>query len=258
MIPIVLDHYHDGASKAEIFRMLATVPEKLEDVYEYILSRIIKPCYQKRTLHLMQWIFLAERPLTITEIRYAVACVDIPKSQPPKTCADADDFVESDDLMQLGVTSWSGGLAEVKYHEGKKFVQFIHQSVNDFFLVSGGLIFLESVLTGTTGTHNANRLSRSSNDDIVGRSHDRLARSCITYLKLEEVQLSRILVANLDHELLPFLDYATKSWFLHAEKAERLGITQAPLIEQFASPPEILSKWIKTYNMIDEFSRYCP
>jgi len=257
VIPIVLDHYHDGDSRAEIFRILATVPDELEDVYEYILSKIIKPYFRKRTLHLMQWIFLAERPLTVTEMRYAIASDDIHGSPPPIACADVKDFVESDDLMVLVVTSWSGGLAEVQNHEGKKIVQFIHQSVNDFFL-SGGLIFLESVSTGIAGTRNTKRALVSSEDDIIGRSHDRLARSCITYFKLEDVQLSQMLGTTLNLELLPFLDYATKSWFLHAEKAERLGITQATLIEQFAPPPEILTKWIKTYILMDEFSIYCP
>jgi ankyrin repeat domain-containing protein 50 len=256
VIPIVLDHYYDGDSRAEIFEILARVPDELEDVYEYILSNIIKPSYRERTLQLMQWIFLAERPLTVTEIRYAIASGDKHGSPPPKACASIKDFVESDERMVLVVTTWSGGLAEVQNHEGKRIVQFIHQSVNDFFL-SGGLIFLESVLSGTGGTYNKGP-STSYEDDIIGRSHDRLAKSCITYFKLEEVQLDRMLGTNLDHELLPFLDYATRSWFLHAEKAERLGVTQAALVEQFSSPPEILAKWINTYILMDEFSIYCP
>src|SRR5207248_10376690 len=51
---------------------------------------------------------------------------------------------------------------------------------------------------------------------------------------------------------------ATKSWFLHAEKAESHGILQQGLVQQFESPPQLFETWIKIYRAIDGFSNRCP
>ena len=186
VVPMVAERLNDGESSEEIHQMLARVPEELSAVYEHILTNVIKVRHLARTLHLMQWICLAERPLSVTELRFAMASDDAYIRPSQLCCKDAKDFVETDDRMEKLIRSSSGGLAEVKHHENRSTVQFIHQSVNDF-LLSNGLKFLVPASGDDPLSQRSRHLMSSSSDEIIGRSHHRLSRSCINYLKLGEV-----------------------------------------------------------------------
>lgn len=76
------------------------------------------------------------------------------------SCQDANILKVEDKRMEILITSLSGGLAEVKYHESKGYkskndeskddkrhitVQFIHQSVNNFLLSYGLRILVRSL-----------------------------------------------------------------------------------------------------------------
>ncbi|KAI9774712.1 MAG: hypothetical protein M1839_001673 [Geoglossum umbratile] len=186
VVPMVSKRLNDGESLEAIHQMLARVPEEVGTVYEHILKNVIEASYLARTLHLMQWICLAERPLSLIELRFAMASDDTHIHPPQLRCKDATDFVETDARMEKLAISLSGGLAEVKHHGGGTTVQFIHQSVNDF-LLSGGLNFLASASAGALLGGGSEHLMGLSSGEIVGRSQHRLSRSCINYLKLEEV-----------------------------------------------------------------------
>jgi ankyrin repeat protein len=182
----------------------------------------------------MQWICLAERPLSLTELRFALASDDLSIHRFQESAQQSTGFVESDTRMKDMTIALSGGLAEVKFHHGGRIVQFIHQSVNDF-LLKEGFRWLDQNPTG----------------DAIGRGHDRLSKSCINYLKLGEVQCtahSTLWDRSTMTENLPFLLYATESWFLHAQKAERLNIPQRDLIQRFQWPSaQYFSHWIEIF-----------
>jgi hypothetical protein len=74
--------------------------------------------------------------------------------------------------MKRRVQTLSRGLAEVTPPFGAQVVQFIHQSVKDFF-VEKGLSALDSSLTST--------------DLAIGTAQSRLSRICIRYLAMEEI-----------------------------------------------------------------------
>ncbi|KAF8503945.1 hypothetical protein BU17DRAFT_101605 [Hysterangium stoloniferum] len=78
---------------------------------------------RKQSLHLMQWVCFALRPLSLGEL-HAVMKAD----------ADSPLLSESDGQMKKRVTSLSGGLIEVG--QGNN-VRFIHQSVPDYILGRG-------------------------------------------------------------------------------------------------------------------------
>lgn len=175
-----------GESSEDIHQMLAKVPEELGEVYEHILKKVIETRHHARTLHLMQWICLAEKPLSVTELRFAMASDDECVHKPQIFCKDAKGFVETDARMEKLIISLSGGLAKVEHHMFGNTVQFVHQSVNDF-LLSNGLNFLVSASANALLRQDSGPLMSSSSDKIIGRSQHRLSRSCINYLKLEEV-----------------------------------------------------------------------
>src|SRR5205823_6835867 len=76
VVPLVVRYALDGESPAYISEQLKKVPKALNNVYEHILRNIIESGNWERTLHLMQWICLAERPLSVTELRFALASDD--------------------------------------------------------------------------------------------------------------------------------------------------------------------------------------
>jgi ankyrin repeat protein len=267
-VRMVLDSfYEDGASWSEIFQMLGQIPEELGHVYEYILGNIIKPHHRKKTLHLVQWICLAERPLSVTELRYAMGCDD-------EYTLHSQEFPESDSHMERLIQILTGGLAEVKQYGSGNIVQFIHQTVNDF-LLSRGLMFLVPQSSTELPSHNGLRLTTESEREIIGRSQSRLCKSCINYLKCPEIQHelslrrkqgwirglsfwdyknlregSNLYGAESWTRHLPFLEYAAKSWFLHAQEAESNGFLQKYLIKNFEDPPELYQDWVMLYNAV--------
>jgi ankyrin repeat protein len=261
VVPMVVERLDDGESLEDIHQMLARVPEELGAVYEHILKNVIKARYMARALHLMQWICLAEKPLSVTELRFAMASDDACIHPSQLRSRDAKDFVETDARMEKLTRSLSGGLAEVKHYWYDSIVQFVHQSVNDFML-SNGLNFLASAFADTPLSRGSGNSMNSSSDDIIGRSQHRLSRSCINHLKLKEVlrqvEVGRIKTRSQMMKELPFVAYATKSWFLHAEKAESHGISQEGLVQQFESPQQVFGTWIKLYRAIDKESNKCP
>src|SRR6185312_13244037 len=107
-------------------------------------------------------------------------------------------YVSNNDRTKKQVQTLSCGLAEVIPSSGAPVVpvvQFIHQSVKDFFVEKGLSILNES--------------SRSA--DLVGKAHYQLSRTCVRYLAMEEIAGS---TSHDRHDMMskfPFLHYATTS-----------------------------------------------
>ena len=248
VISTIAKQYNEGSSLDEILDGLRRAPSDLKAMYEHILE-LVGLTSRRQSLHLMQWICLAERPLSLTELRFALAMDDSAIHQYQQSARDSKGFVESDSRMKDLVVSLSGGLAEVRAHSkiiyGEqtivKRVQFIHQSVNDF-LLKDGLAWLD----------------QNSAGNAIGRGHDRLTKSCVNYLKLEEVARAADSISLTKTEPwemkslevdLPFIEYSTNSWFLHAEKAESLEVLQRDLIQKFESPTDqYFPNWVKLYT----------
>jgi ankyrin repeat protein len=210
----------------------------LGSIYEHILKTIIDAEDREHSLQLMQWISLANRPLSLTELRFALALDDHSIHDFQNSVQDSKDFVEDDERMEQLITSLSGGLIEVRDHDESNVVQFIHQSVNDS-LLKGGFEWL----------------GLDSRADVVGQGHHRLARSCVNYLKLGEIQEVKLLRSWPSQDARrnpPFSEYALRSWFLHAQIAEGKGVAQNDLIQRFEWPnAHYFDHWIDMFQAID-------
>ncbi|KAI9780640.1 MAG: hypothetical protein M1839_006581 [Geoglossum umbratile] len=238
IVPIVVKQCNEGEPLETVQETLRKAPSDLGEVYRHILTNVVNPEDKAPRLHLMQWICLAVRPLSLAELRFAMASDDSSIHPLQYSCQESKGFVKDNAQMRKRTIGLSGGLAEVKYHNGADTVQFIHQSVNDF-LATGGFRFLDP----------------TSAKDFVGLGHDRLSKSCINYLKLGEVLHEDRIWDGWDkvHEL-PFIDYATKSWFLHAEDAESREISQQKLVQRLETPRQVFETWVKIYRGIDKYS----
>ncbi|RDW73010.1 hypothetical protein BP6252_06917 [Coleophoma cylindrospora] len=265
VLPIVAEQINDGDSIEEVHKLLARVPQGLSEIYEYILKSVIKRRNYDKTLRLMRWVCLAERPLSLTELRYAMVAIDASIRSTARSFEKVVGFADSDERMARQTTSLSGGLAEVKYQDnGSKVVQFVHQSVNDY-LQSSGLAFLVSLCRDKVSNNKSVVMSEGSKEDIIGGSQHWLTQSCVHYLLSTDIDISLLgrkptqrgsPFSNQEREVLkeiqeklPFIVYATDYWLVHAEKAESHGFFQTCLIEAFGSPPgPVFQAWIEFFK----------
>ncbi|RYP05532.1 hypothetical protein DL764_003709 [Monosporascus ibericus] len=254
-----LERQRAGWNRIEI--VIQSIPKGLDGLYqEHVQRKDDKPA----SLKLIQWICFALRPLSLDELRWAmVVDADCPHKS-LQQCIGAEDYACDCDEMKGKVIALTCGLAEAVPSSEGQVVQFIHQSVTDYFLEKG-LSALDNNLKDTeTETTKA--------DLAVGIAHYRLSRTCIRYLAMEEIAKSVEETAqsvkesyesifhskNLKSEF-PFLFYATISWIPHAQQSEARNISQDNLLDYFDWPSEAcLRIWVQVYNIIDRYSDDCP
>lgn len=254
-----------GKPVKHILQMLLETPPALDEVYRKILEGIDKR-ERPQALCLMQWVCMAKRPLSLTELRYAMASdwpdLDHRPYQCHRQLEESGDY-DNDAQMERLLKTLSGGLVEVKRevekYEGEEFegeeceweectVQLIHQSVNDFLLQSGLQVLERS---------DDNAIDEECGSErAIGRAHHRLARACINYATLgDEQRVAR----TRQTQQFPFLTYAVTSWVWHIERAAANGISQHDLAMRFQWPiDDIFQYWIDTYWTIDPRSGECP
>lgn len=228
MIPIVTKDYNDGEFLQSILRRLEQVPSDLSQIYEYILTKVVDLEKRSRSLRFMQWIFFAERRLAGVSIVHALACDENPIRWSQISVKDLDSTADTAQI-EKSVLSLSGGLAEIEHNDDdsyrwRSYVQFIHESVNDFWRKD-----------------RFHCLGFDPKNDSIGEIHYALCAFCLDYSKLafkmvpwDEDRDVREKVAN----AFPFILYATTSWLAHAKKAELRGVSVAGLLPRLEDPPE--------------------
>ncbi|KAK0655557.1 putative Pfs NB-ARC and ankyrin-domain-containing protein, partial [Cercophora newfieldiana] len=225
----VLDLDLEGAGPGEIEGEIHSIPPDLDELYRQLIQNM-KAASQK----LIQWICFATRPLSIDELRWAMVIdADCPH-QTLQDCQSAKHYVPDSVRMKRQIQTLSCGLAEVSHAQ---VVQFIHQSVKDFF-IENGLSALDSDVTST---------------ETAIRAHFRFSKICIRYLTMEEIGRSTT------YNDFTFLRYATTSWVAHAQQCDARSVSQADLLTLLAWPSNnLMELWARTYQAIDEYSHDCP
>ncbi|KAM5471326.1 hypothetical protein MauCBS54593_003666 [Microsporum audouinii] len=220
----------NGASLGKMQEIVETVPDKLESLYREALKSANTKC-PSETLLILQWMLSATRPITLLELRYALAF----QTGEYKSQAEAEDslsFIQSDQQMDLLHRAHTGGLMETKTQilvsteyarqifntDKQTTIHFVHDSVKGFLLKHGGLQLFDS----------------SPTDKLLHQGHERLAEACINYLDTTELRhaaeshaepdvlgltKSVELFQRLCH-LHPFLLYSLNSVFEHIKAAE--------------------------------------
>ncbi|KIW77089.1 hypothetical protein Z517_09535 [Fonsecaea pedrosoi CBS 271.37] len=259
VVPMAAKYILDGKSPSEIRRQLRKVPKELSEVYKYILEHVIDRDNRPRTLLLLRWVCLGRRPLTVTELRVAMAATKAKTSPARLRYQDTDDFVDTDSRMERLIVSLSGGLVETTSDEEKtdKTVQVIHQSVNDF-LVPHGLAFLSS-LTGELEKACCHDPLKSGPWHEVHRSHGVLFRGCLNYIGMEEVRFGKGRYGNeMVESLTPFLQYAITELFHHAEKSNEHYFSGQDFKLGLNELQDTLPKWARLFRALAEWDRYFP
>ncbi|RSM04794.1 hypothetical protein CDV31_009885 [Fusarium ambrosium] len=231
-----------------IIKIIDTLPQNLNTLYAEIVRNTEQT---SASLRLMQWISYARRPLSLDELRWAMVVDPDSPYTSLRHYKNTPDYTESNDVMERKVKTLSHGLVEIIHSSEKRVVQFIHQSVKDFF---------------DNGAQES--LGEASGDkpfQITEVTHYKLYRTCIHYLAMEEIaQLSNFHKMNptRKHRLkeavfstYPLLSYVTSSWITHLARSQECPQQES---HPFIWPPKtILERWIDNSYFVNECMS-CP
>jgi hypothetical protein len=237
---LTLNHEDSRGNVIALRAHLQAAPADIKTLYMDVIHRD----YSEGDRYLLPTLLLilgAWRPLTPLELYYGVL----------HTGREFDPTVDHDRPSPAQVKSFivnaSKGLAEVIVpsrgsESGKAQVQFIHDSVDEYLLGSG-----------------MSMLDDSLRDNPSGSSHETLKSWCLEYVSLagrKIRQSQQPTSTGLDDsrkyqkQLLnrfPFLSYTIRGLVIHAELAQKFGITQSSFVENF--PLDLV---IELSNLIHE------
>ncbi|KAM5378147.1 hypothetical protein ACJZ2D_004605 [Fusarium nematophilum] len=237
-VVLVVDILNEEFKRGRIFEVrkrLDAIPTELRDLFKEILSRDQK---NLRDMQLcIQWILFAKRPLRLEEYYFAVVsglCPDELGEWDPE-------YVTRDDMSRFLLSS-SKGLAETTRAKSPT-VQFIHESVREFFLKDG----LRELWPDLTG-------------DFQSCSHDQLRRCCHVYSQVDisayvppdtplpkaSSDAAKTLRCSVSDKF-PFLEYATHHVLYHADAAAG-DLPQDEFLKSF-----LLKPWINLSNLFGKF-----
>ncbi|KAM0421378.1 hypothetical protein ACHAPT_010913 [Fusarium lateritium] len=229
----------EDSTKADelINKTINTIPQDLGSLYVELFRGVEET---PTSLKLVQWVSCARRPLSLDELRWAMA---VDPSLPHTSLKDYENtpaYTKDNDLMERKVKTLGRGLVETVASSDGRIVQFIHQSVKEFF----------DTRTPKTAEEDSGCMSYSATE----AAYYQLYRTCIHYLAMKEFvhlpqlnplaysrwyQLTTLplfvdptLAYRKYHQKLeldrftflsdyPLLDYATTSWITHLQESQQ-------------------------------------
>lgn len=239
----------NGQAQNKIAEEINASARELDALYFELIQSMTDP----RSLKLIQWICFALRPLSLQELRWAMImdhdCSHISLQQ----CEAAADFPSDTLILRGKLQVLSNGLVEAVQlpNTQAQVVQFIHQSVYDFFFKEG----LSAVYRHIGPTE----AETGKVDFVDGMAHYQLSMTCIRYLATEQITLSTARGRADLISTFPLLHYATTFWVAHAKRSE-IGIhSQDNLLDYFAWPSEhLVELWVRIYRVLEPDSTDCP
>jgi len=203
-----------GIGWKKVQEKINATPKELSRLYSEIVISVFEKGGEN-SLRIIRWICCATRPLTLEELRCAMIVGPDRRYKSLEECKEADDY---DSDMEKRVRFLSGGLAELTASH-PPVIQFIHQSVPDYFFVEGLWILAGLPVPAQ------NSLDRITPDEIRSQAEYELSATCLCYMELCQGLLS-IQKNKVAPEELPFLGYAERSWVSHTGKITETSVLQ--------------------------------
>lgn len=247
IVPRVLRLECRGENWRRIKREIENTPQELGDTYRNLMQNVET---DPNSLKLIQWICFAMEPLTLDELRWAMI-VDPEYSDEPASLQhyeNAEAFATDCEMMEKKLKALSCGLAEAL--PSSRVVQFIHQSVKDFF-IREGLAIMHKI---------QNRASAEAEEVVLeGIAHDQLSRTCVRYFSAQEImQMQPTMPGGKLVSRFPLLRYATAHWKAHVQQSEK-EITRTDLPRYFGWPSEHVMQLLATFDASEMNARpWCP
>lgn len=235
----VLNLELEGVGLESIKAAILSVPRELDKLYSELIQRM-----GDDSRRLIQWICFAVRPLSVDEMRWALL---IQAGHPHRTVDEHQKLgnpSSDDEAMERRVQTLSCGLAEVS--SDAEVVQFIHQSVKDFFHQKG----LSALALNSSSAE-----IKNSHNHVEGFAHYQLSRTCLHYLALIDLDTGSSCVMR---TAFPLLAYAAMEWMHHAKMSWNENYP-VDILRLFAWPSEVLvQKWVDLYRHLQGNEGNCP
>jgi ankyrin repeat protein len=235
-----------GFGEETIKGKIKATPKELSKLYGEIIHDLAQRD-DRSCLRLIRWICFAARPLTLEELRWAMIVGPDRQYKSLEECEQADDY---DSNMEKRIRFLSGGLTELTASE-PSVVQFIHQSVSDFFLAEGLWTLIHLPILAE------NDPSRVALDDIRSEAEYELSATCVSYVEmvshwLFNTQGFERIPESLSYSDFPLVDYSLKSWASHMGAITGRRFIEALL--KFIEWPwgTVANKWTRVRALVDK------
>ncbi|KAL6887401.1 ankyrin [Trichoderma longibrachiatum] len=224
----ILNKQYDSGRVNDLRKRLHEIPGDLHELFRDILTRDSQNTNQ--LLLCVQWVLFAKKPLEPQQLYFALLSHEMYEwNKEEITLADMERFILDS----------SKGLAETT-NSKTPTVQFIHESVKDYLLKDDGLKQIWSDLGSS----------------YVAGSHNRLKEGCANYIALGKSAYHKAIDLELKassaqakaqreaaNGSFPFLQYAVKHIWHHANEAQAGNVDQAEFLKSFQ-----VSDWVKLDN----------
>jgi ankyrin repeat protein len=242
VVDILRKEYDRGRVHA-LRKRLDEIPADLHELFSDILTRDSRD--QEDLILCIQWVLYAKEPLSPEQLYYAILA-----GVEPDALGKWDPKETTEDSIRRFILDASKGLTEIT-RSGYKKVQFIHESVRDYFIKEAGLANIWPALK----------------DNFEGQSHERIKTCCFNYMEQNAESLLETserldnlseaspreakVLRNAVADAFPLLKYAVQNILYHADRAEGARIAQQEFIRDFP-----MKRWHKFNNLIDRDRSY--
>jgi ankyrin repeat protein/Cdc6-like AAA superfamily ATPase len=213
-----------GKSLKWMEKKLEEIPPKLESLfYDIFQEEATEKKDTRKAICLVQWILFAEEWVKVSELHCILGFSEEYVHPSIRSWEDSDEFLVPEKQIQM-ITTLSRGLVEpVISNEDEPSVQFIHESVRDFFLTGSGFQLLDPKFRGS----------------INGKAHSAIALTCVNYLQTHEIsnaaRRAHSWTGQPTREPLILLRYVATHLFTHIEEAEQESVDQSNVLGRLIS-----------------------
>jgi ankyrin repeat domain-containing protein 50 len=220
-IRYVLAQQMSGYSFENILQGLDHMPASLDHLYQIRLEHVLQRHPHEKVRGLMTWLAFSVRPLSLEELRLAMASNEKYMSANLDSVFASPGLLPDNVAMATAVEHFGGDLLAIRGRDDGDEVQMIHQSVRDFFTKGAGLKFLG---------RNADNAELAT-----GRLHGLLQQACGNFIQVEHKRWTSMTDKVLKAE--PFVKYAVENWLVHASEAVRRGVAQPEVLKRLTTIP---------------------
>lgn len=230
----ILQQEHDDGHTHTLLQRLNDIPGDLNELFGDILTRDSR--HKAEVLLCIQWVLFAKQPLQKEQLYVAIRIGINPNVIP---FWDSDP-VEDADIRRF-ILSSSKGLVEISESKRSHKVQFIHESVREFFFKEDFTRFWPEL-----------------KGNFRGESHERLKQCCLYYMKIgasqipfkkEEPRKGAHPDRATTEKKFPLLEYTFRNILHHAEEAAAGGINQEDFLQSFD-----IASWVQCESIFEQFA----
>ncbi|KAK0219055.1 hypothetical protein IW262DRAFT_1462676 [Armillaria fumosa] len=198
LVGMHMDSLAETTNRKSLRDALTNLPGNIWEAYDNALERVNSQSEDRQELahRVFGWIAFARRPLTVLELRYALAV------EPGTTTLDLDNLHDEDFLLDICARLVVKGETCREFEDFQPsgaIMKFMHQTTQEYF-------------------HD-----RRCHIEFFPRIQEAITRTCLSYMSLDDFELPKD-VDNADNDNVlrglagkhPFLHYSSVHWGYHA------------------------------------------